>query len=523
MAGGNTPRQKMINMMYLVLTAMLALNVSAEVLDAFAKIEGGLERTIVITSSKNENTLKIFEEAVDALGDKAVEWKIKADSTRQRTKELSKYIQELKIELIKEADGKDTPGVSYDRILADSISSMDNKDASNRILLGSNKNGKAYDLLPKVIEYKDYLVSDITGGDQGLESLINGLLDFSYPKKGLTDNRDWQIFTFDNTPVISAVALLSKIQVDVLNTESSVLDFLRNQIGKDEMKISSIEAAVNNPNGLIMKGSTGEAEVFLVAFDESIQATANVGGRSIPMRSGRAKIPFSGTSLGPNTMAGYLTYVDGTGTTQRRDFKFEYNVVEPSMAVSATKMNVFYLGVDNPVDISVSGVPQSAVKTNITNGTLTQAPGGKAGEYIVRPTATGKCNISVVATVNGETKDFGTKEFRVKRVPDPTPSLFSINGRTITRSQLSAVQGMVAKMPEDFDFDLKYDIVSFKIEYTDGGYNREASSSTYTFSSAQRDLLNRIKADTKLMITNIKAKGPDGQVRDLLDLVYTVR
>jgi gliding motility-associated protein GldM len=522
MAGGKlTPRQKMINMMYLVLTAMLALNVSAEVMDAFAKIERGLDRTISITNDKNASTLGVFEDAVSELGKKAEEWRDKAALTRRKTLEVKEYIQDLKIELIREGDGKDTHAISEDKsIRTDSIHSMDNTDAANRILLGANDDGKAYNLHDTVIAYRDFLINNIIGNNPGLKASLEGLLDFTVPKKGLTDTRDWETFSFSGTPLISAIALLSKMQVDILNCESYVLDHLKSSIGKDDLKISNVEAAVSNPNGMIIKGSTGEAEVFLVAFDESIQAEVSVGGRIIPMKGGKAKIPFSGTTIGPSTVAGNISYRNASGETERRPFKFEYNVIEPSLAVSATKMNVFYLGVDNPVDISISGVSQSDVKINITNGTITST--GTGGSYIVKPASVGKSNISVSATVNGEQKVMGTREYRVKRVPDPSPSLLNITGTTVSKGELGAVVGVVAAMPPDFDFDLKFTVVSFTLEVIVGGLLDNEASSSNRFTDAQKQLLSKVKSGARVFISDIKAKGPDGFVRDLPPLSYKV-
>jgi gliding motility-associated protein GldM len=523
MAGGKqTPRQKMINMMYLVLTAMLALNVSAEIVDAFAKIERGLDQTIIITDIKNDNTLKFFENAVAELGQKAVEWRDKAKLTRDKTKEIKDYIKELKIELIKEADGEETTAIKDGKVYADSIEKKDDLNVANQILLGTNDNGKAYDLHKKVLEYKDFLLLNIVSDSPEIESFINELLDFSNPKKGLTDIRDWETFTFNSTPLISAIALLSKIQVDVLNCESYVLEHLRTRIGKDDLKISNVEAAVSNPNGMIMKGSSGEAEVFLVAFDESIQAEAHVGGRTIPMRGGRAKIPFSGSNIGPSVVSGDITYRNASGETEKRNFNFEYYVVEPSLAVSPTKMNVFYLGVDNPIDVSVSGVSQKDLKINISNGTIN--PVGQSGSYIVKPESLGKCNISVTATVNDEQKNMGTREFRVKRVPNPEPSLFNIKEKSVTRSQLSSVQGVVAKMPIDFDFDLPFDVLSFTIEVIQAGnFVKAESSNSNRFTEAQRKIMTDAKVGSKIYITNIKAKAKGiNDVRDLPNVDYQV-
>jgi gliding motility-associated protein GldM len=520
MAGGKlTPRQKMINMMYLVLTAMLALNVSAEILDAFAKIEKGLEQTILITEDQNTHTLTLFDDAVATMGKKAEEWRKQANLTRQKAKEVSDYIRNLKIELIQSADGRDTPGVdtATKQINPDGIEAMDDRETVNHIMLGTSSNGKAYDLKKKVEEYKSFLLEHVAT-DPTISNKINGLLDFEVSHKGI-DVRDWETFTFHEAPLISAVAMLSKLQVDVLNCESSILDYLKSQIGREDIKISNIAAAVSNPDGVIMRGASGEAEVFLAAVDESIEATAHWGGGARSMTGGKIKIPFSGHSIGPNVVSGYITYKDGVGETQRRDFKFEYHVVEPALAVSPTKMNVFYLGVDNPVDISVSGV-KSDVHVSMSNGSITHQSGAS---YIVKPAGMGKCVISVTANINGETKNMGSREFRVKRVPLPEPSLYNAPGKEVSRGFLSGVQGVVAKMPDDFDFDLKYTVVSFTIGVIDqNGYYKSSESKSQRFTDTQRQLMASAKPGSRLFISDIRAQGPDG-TRSLGEVSYIIQ
>jgi gliding motility-associated protein GldM len=220
-------------------------------------------------------------------------------------------------------------------------------------------------------------------------------------------------------------------------------------------------------------------------------------------------------------VSGYITYRNASGETETRNFKFEYHVVEPSLAVSPTKMNVFYLGVENPIDISVSGASQKDVNINISNGTMT--PASQSGSYIVKPASIGKCNISVTAMVNGEQKNMGTREFRVKRVPNPEPSLHNITGKTITRSQLSSVQGVVAKMPIDFDFDLPFDVLSFTLEVISGGDLKVESSNSNRFTEAQRQLMTSAKVGSKIWITNIKARGKGlNDTRELPNIDYQI-
>jgi gliding motility-associated protein GldM len=490
-------------------------------LDAFAKIEKGLEQTIVITNDNNEHTLALFEDAVAAMGEKALPWKEKAEVTRKKTKEMATYIRDLKMEIVRLGDGANSLAIVDNRIEADNIEAKDDRESVHNVMLGVNSDGKAYELRKKLTEFRDFLLSNVAEDNPNLKATITGLLDFKPSSRVGIDIRDWETFTFYDTPMISAIALLSKMEVDVLNCESSTLEYLKNQIGKKDIKISDIEAAVSNPNGTIMKGSSSEAEVFLAAYDKNMQATAYVGGRAIPVRNGKAVIPFSGNTIGPNTIAGYIAYKDGEGADKRKNFKIEYMVVEPSLAVSPTKMNVFYLGVDNPVDVSVSGVPQASVKVNISGG-ASISPAGAGGSYIVKPAQIGKCAISVTATINGEAKNMGSREFRVKRVPSPVPSLYNVTGKNVTRGQLATVQGVVAKMPEDFDFDLKIDVVSFTISVVEGGFVREASSSSNRFTPEQRQIMEKVRSNSRLYITDIRAKAPDG-IRELLDISYKVQ
>ena len=116
----------------------------------------------------------------------------------------------------------------------------------------------------------------------------------------------------------------------------------------------------------------------------------------------------------------------------------------------------------------------------------------------------------------------GSRDFRVKRVPSPVPSLYNVTGKNVTRGQLATVQGVVAKMPEDFDFDLKIDVVSFTISVVEGGFVREASSSSNRFTPEQRQIMEKVRSNSRLYITDIKAKAPDG-IRELLDISYKVQ
>ena len=298
MAGGNTPRQKMINMMYLVLTAMLALNVSAEVLDAFVKIEEGLQQTSEIAQAKNIQTLGNF----DLVENKArvEKWQKKALEVDEKTKTVSDYIQSLKIELIEASDGKGAKAIVDGKIIPEDIEAKDKSDKVNSILIGPNNNGKAYDLKKMVEDYKEFIFTNTLeeGGAQGLVDEINGLLNFDI-KKGASDGRTWETFTFEGMPLMSAIAMLTKIQVDLQNSASSVYDYLFSQIDASTHKFSSIQAIVKPlTSSAVVRGSDFEAEIFIGAYDptQKFSASLNVGNYSSD-NSGKISIKRRGDGI----------------------------------------------------------------------------------------------------------------------------------------------------------------------------------------------------------------------------------
>lgn len=522
MAGGGkvSPRQKMINMMYLVLTAMLALNVSAEVLDAFVKMEEGLGHTVKISTDKNIKAVQEFEEARAELGEEKVkDWPEKAKEVRDKTQALVDYIQNLKVTLIKRADGPDAVAIKDGQIIPEEIKAKDKTDVGAEYLIRADRKGKAYELKKEVESYKQFLfgmIADIDKGD-ALKKEIDEILSFRINSPKKNELRDWEQFTFEGTPLIATIAILTKMQVDALNTESSVEVVLRNQIGKTDFRISDIMAAVNNPKAVIFKGGSSKAEVFLVAYDASMQSRVKVGGREIPVNGGKAEVSFSGNSLGMQVLKGDILFQGPEGKEESRPFSIEYQVIEPSLVVSAEKMNVLYADIDNPLEISFSGVDLNKATVQSSNGAITVNGNVRS----VKPVNLGTCKISVSAVVDGVNHSVN-KEFVVKKVPTPTPSVFGIKGKTVSRSDLYQSQGVIAAMPEDFVFTgLTFKVTGFTVSVVQDGFLREESSTSTYFTEKQKNLIKNSKSN-KVIFSEIKAAGPGG-VRELNDMIYTVK
>lgn len=523
MAGGKlTPRQRMINMMYLVLTAMLALNVSAEVLDAFVKIEQGLQRTSDIAQAKNVHTLSNFARAAAENREKVEKWQIKAQLVNEKTNELSKYIQELKLELVTKGDGRKTKAIVDGRIMPEKIEAKDNTDAVNSLLIGPAKNGKAYELRKMIEDYKEFIFANIVSKEDapGLVDEINGLLNFDFERKDASDGRTWETFTFEGMPLISATAMLTKIQVDIKNSESSLYDYLFSQIDASSFKFTSVAAIVKPiTSSAVLKGTDFEAQIFLGAYDPNQKFIAELNsGKYESDAEGKISIKRRGESVGMQSIKGNIKF-KGPDGEMTIPINFDYQVVEANLVVSPTKMNVFYLGIENPVSISVAGVPDNNLTVNISNSSFVK----KGSEYMVTPKELKECIVTVTSNVNGTTQTMPPQKFRVKRLPPPSPAIHGITGKSATRGELSASQGIVAKMPPDFDFDLKYTVKSFTVGASAGGYWNEEPTTGAVFSDRQRKLMGSLKQGDAVMITNIKALGPDGATVDLNDLFIKVK
>ncbi|MDR2126418.1 MAG: gliding motility protein GldM [Prevotellaceae bacterium] len=512
MAQGNlSPRQRMINMMYLVLTAMLALNVSNEVLDAFETIENRFGQSIDIVKQNNESRFSNFDIAAENSSvEKVKPWKDKAQQVKDKTHELTSYIDSLKKELIFRADGQKARLYTGD-FSKYKLENREDTDVGTQLLYGNEESkGVGYDLRDKIEKYKNHLIAILSESAHGeqLVSTIKGMLRTDDVSEGIDGTKDWVYATFYNAPAISDLAILSSISLDVRNCEAQMTNYLLEQIDASSFKFSNIQVAVIPNSSYIIKGTPLEASIFLAAYDPSVRPTAKIGS-SVFNSNEEGKILYKSVqnSVGMHRLTGVVEYPGPDGLEQVK-FDFPYQVGEAAAVISPTKMNVFYLGVDNPVEISVSGVPQEKISASCNGGQLRREGAG----YVVNPNAGSKtCEISVSAEINGVHQPMKAQMFRVKKLPTPNAVVSGITGKTATKGELAASQGLKASMPDDFEFDLKYTVTSFRVSITgSGGYEKEEASNGAYFSQAQRNLFNNLRPGQRVFISDIKATGPGG-------------
>lgn len=543
--GKETPRQKMIGMMYLVLTAMLALNVSSEVLEAFVLVDNGLSRTTDNYKVKNEKIYTEFDNSMLVNPVKVGPWKQKADEIKSKAREIYDYVQNLKVEIVKASEGDETPAIVDNIVLSEKIEAKSDLDVAAKILIGLEGSGKAYELKRKIIDFREYVVKQIDP-EKGAELIksINGILDTRDPeKKDDGTHNTWESARFEHIPLISVIPQLTKVQVDILNTEAEILNYLLQQIGASDFKFNVLKATVIPSSNVVFQGTDFKAEVFLAASDTTQQpriylcrfdSTFNsvtreydykpIGGEeNIPVdKNGKGQFSRRAGNTGSISWGGLIEMKAPDGTVVRKPFKHSYVVIPPNVVIAATKMNVLYLGVDNPLDISIPGVPPDKVSATISKGSIKLVG---SGSYVAQPGAgITSCEITVYAEGEGRRKQaMGTKIFRVKKVPPPFPKIIGVTGKSVEKNQLAASLGVIAEMPPDFDFELKYKVVGFKLSSTIGGFLQERESTSSRFTEEQKKIINSLRTGNQVAITDVKAVGPSGEVVELTDMVLKIR
>lgn len=502
-----TPRQKMIAMMYLVLTALLALNVSVEIIEAFVVVNQSMEGTNKNLKSKNDETYARFEKQSLMNEAKVGPYWDKAKEVRRISNEMVQYIESVKWEAISRSEGitieqaKVTP-------LGD-ISAKDKYDVTTNYFIGNSQDGskgKSRELKQKIEKFKNDVLSGLD--PEARKSIKLGLETNGNYKDASGAKQNWEMHNFYHTILAANVTFLNKLIADVQNIESDVVTTLSNAISAEDYKFDQVEARVIPNSHMVFTGDTYEADILVAAIDTKQNPDVVINGRTIPAENGVAKYTVSAGSTGLQTYRGSIKVVGPTGEIKEYPFEEEYFVMTPSLSVAPTKMNVFYANVDNPVTISASGIPESQINASITAGTIRKI--GK--EWVVRvPSGVGKVSVGVSHNDGkGKSRNMGKAEFRVKRVPTPTAFIANTDGGPVAKNILLASKAIIPKMPEDFDFDLNFEITSFTFIGVRGGDITDLQSNSNRLSPEMTRFIENSKRGQRIWLENIMAKGPDG-------------
>lgn len=549
-----SPRQKMIGMMYLILTAMLALNVSKEAVKAFMKVEQGLTKTVKNYAAKNSVIYAAFDAKAAENPVRGGPARDKANEIKQAADELFDYVQGLKIEIIKQADGEQAKAINGKDIDIYAVLRYDDTNVPSQVLIGAAENGKAFQLRAAINEFRKLLIEKLDGKSPTIEEALKTSLNTDDGlKEGNTGTPEaWPNNTFQTLPLVAVVAMLSKIQVDIRNSETDVLTFLYDQIEAASFKFNKLVPIVQASSTYVMEGLEYEAKVFFSAVDTTQAPEVFIGAYEMAGQnpdgtpnyvmkgdyqtlqldeSGQGVYKVRAGAPGQRSYTGLITIkAPNTGAKISKPFKGEYTVGAQSVNISPTAMNVLYRSIPNPLDVSVPGVPPNKIRVDIKNGKLSVGsmknykgetfPGG----YIAEPNAdAASCEIIVSAEINGRQQTFPPRPFRVKDVPTPDAQFAGKTGQgRVSLGDILLQQGVAAVL-KDFDFDLRYYVTEFSISFDDRGLAVGESSKSQKITDAQRAVLKRLTRGKKLYIQDIKATiGPGKKIYDLNPIIITV-
>ena len=504
-----SPRQKMINLMYVVLMAMLALNVSNEVLNGFSIVEESLNRTTNNSAKENKAIYEAFDAQMKANPQKTKLWYDKAQQVKQMSDSLYNFAANLKLAIVKEADGEDGD--------INDLRNKEDQEPANHVML-SPTSGQGQKLFDAINSFRERMLTMVT--DEKQKQIIASNLTTEIPKKVRTLGKNWQEYMFESMPAAAAVTLLSKLQSDIRYAEGEVLHTLASNIDVKDIRVNLLDAFVIPNSRTIVRGDRFSARIVMAAVDTTQVPDIYIGGQKVNLNDGLYETICSRT--GDFTLKGYMETVNGNGDRIRRDFSQEYSVVDPSATVSADLMNMLYAGYNNPISISVPGVPLSKVQATMTNGTL-QAVG--PGKYIARPAKIGQnATITVTSTNTGHPQQMGQYTFRVRKLPDPTPYIsmrdehdnpMRYKGGGLAKGQLVAANTIGAAI-DDGILDIAFRVQSFETVFFDNMGNAvPMASDGASFSARQKETFRKLTRNRRFYISRVTVVGPDGLTRTL--------
>ncbi|MDP1622950.1 MAG: gliding motility protein GldM [Bacteroidales bacterium] len=517
-----TPRQKMIGMMYLVLTALLALNVSKQIMDAFIVVNESMETTNENFSKKLDNTYSKFKIQYQLNPNKVGAFWEKAQQAHILSENLSQYIDSIKYLVIMRTDKLASMDEAR-KITLRETKRKDNYDIPTRFFIGSSPDGSAGEakiLREKIETYKKQMLELVDPKFRA--SIKMGMVTQGpfYDADGKKQN--WEMHNFYRTILAATVTILNKTKAEVYNAEFDVVNHLYGSIDALNFKFDKIKAKVIPKSSYIFLGEEYQAEILVGAYDtkqnpnvryalgaDTLTPANYKKATSLEGSQGLVLLKLAGSTEGLKKFAGIIKIISPLGDTMSFHFKDEFIVARPAITISPSKMNVFYIGVDNPVEISVPGSPERIIPT-ISTGSI--RPEGK--EWIVTNLTAGSAReavISVNAVFSGKTKNMGSYTFRLKTVPDPVIKVASKNEGFISKSLLMASPYLIPEMPPGFDFDLRYVVTSFIFSTsTAAGEGSDAKVQGNRLTPEILKTITNSRKGQRIWFDDIYVKGPDG-------------
>lgn len=498
------PRQLLINLMYIVLTALLALNVSAEVLQAFFSMDKSLGESNRLVDGANAQLVAAIADQADAYA-QFEPYREKSAQVQAVSKELFEYVGTVKEAVIKAAGGLGKDGLPLHK---------DNKDVATRLFVNE---GQGNELEKKILETREKLLALVDDTDARKQIADNIPLKISALPAG-TDKKTWAQFTFQQMPVAAVLPTLTKFQNDVKVAETAILNHFASKMDIATIKPDKFAPVISADKSYVIRGEEYRGEIFLASYSSTADnISVSVDGRPLPVRDGKAVFVANPNDIGTRRHEMNIRLTNPlTGQTENYRKAFTYEVGDRSVTVSADKMNVLYVGVENPVSVAAAGVPTGQLRVQ-ANGINLQAIGG--GKYSAVPQKAGTATI----TVSGGGLKPTVFEYRIKRIPDPVMVMSNHRGGPVPVAEFKAQQG-VFPLLEGFDFNAKCEVIDFQVVRVRKGEGQEAINRGARFGSEARHLIDHAERGDIFYFDAFRVKCPgDAVPRKLGGLIFTMK
>ena len=449
MAGGKlTPRQKMINLMYLVFIAMLALNMSKEVLSAFGLMNEKLEASNADATTRNEAFMTGLADKAKENAKQYAALKANADKVKVLADDLNGYLSNLKAEMLK---GVENP---KDYEIMDKGDFLDNK-----FFTGDKISKEGQNFLAKIAAFRDGVAAVVPNVAASVKAKFN---------TEKVTNRDgvkieWLDYHYKGFPMVASLTKLTQLQADVKTTESEVLGQMLQGNLTTQVSMTNYKAIVITDKSAFFSGEPVTGRVVLGRYDENtVPTSVNVNGSAAKIENGQAKFSFGAAGTGEHDITGQFVFTEG-GKAVPIKIEGSYVVVpRPNEAtISADKMNSVYRGVKNPMTISFAGISDNNVNASAT-GKFSK--GSKSGQYNWDVTSVN--GTSAVVNVTGKLPDGSSvsskKSFIVREIPRPSPTLRGMSGSGKGNKNDLASSTINVEFP-DFVFDVQTNVQSFEV------------------------------------------------------------
>jgi gliding motility-associated protein GldM len=532
MASGKlSPRQKMINMMYLVLIALLALNISNEILKAFHLMEVSFNKANQTLTDKNKSIMDAFKAAEEdpAKAARSKKWADKAREVQKISDDFFKKIEVYKKDIETAAGGRKEaePGQTGLR----EMSKGDDMEG-HKHYLGTDdaKPGKGDELRKLIDDTRVKMLKVLEGSKDDKATIALFDKNTAFRVEDFKDDngaqKTWQRDVLGHSPVAGVMAMLTKVQNDCKSLETDILTKLAENIDATVAKFDKTAALIIAESTNVMAGSQFKAKVALMAYNSTAATNILVNGQKVNVVDGIGEYTATATGVGSHKVEAKIETVDpNTGLPAFVSAQpIEWTSFQSTATISADAMNVLYIGLDNPMSISVPGVTPG--NTTVSSGPGISLRKTGEGKYVANVTPGQKeSTISVSAKMpDGTSKRMGEPmKFRIKSVPKPVAQLGTLQSGSYNKGEI-AMQSTLYAYLDGFVFDgVKFTITKYRVIFMPKRGYMEDATVTGNNAGAIRNFANKAKTGDMLVIEGIRANGPGVVDKPLNPITYTFK